>query len=198
MATHPLTRPCAASERRASAAAAQRGQSNWSNAQMARLRGISIHVQAHRSFFNEYFRAKFGVYSAKLYRTAAKHNSWGPERTQMDEGPVDPNLERPPDVQVLSMSLTGSYSALGRAVDVRLRAACGAKPPGGSGASAALLDAPIGALEGLLSNMRSRWGDPLSSSAIDPAAAAADDAATLARALAQLRAAQTRLAVTAD
>ena len=73
-----------------------------------------------------------------------------------------------------------------------------AKPPGGSGASAALLDAPIGALEGLLSNMRSRWGDPLSSSAIDPAAAAADDAATLARALAQLRAAQTRLAVTAD
>ena len=93
---------------------------------------------------------------------------------------------------------SGSSASLSGREDEDGAAMATAKAPGGGSESAALLDAPIGALEGLLSSMRSRWGDPLSSSAIDPAAAAADDAACLARALAQLRAAQTRLAVTAD
>jgi hypothetical protein len=103
----------------------------------------------------------------------------------------------PAPAPALMLRHSGSSASLSGREDEDGGAMAMAKAPGG-GSEAALLDAPIGSLEGLLSRMRTRWGDPLSSSAIDPAAAAADDAATLARALAQLRAAQTRLAATAD
>ena len=118
--------------------------------------------------------------------------------------PTKPNKAGSPPVAPVSsapafmLRRNGSSASLSGREDEDGAALATAKAPGGRSEAAALLDAPIGALEGLLSSMRSRWGDPLSSSAIDPAAAAADDAATLARALAQLRAAQTRLAVTAD